>query len=122
MLPHGSGEARGCVSKLAQENDGNLMGHDNPNPIIDSRQYVVKFEDGNEDELTANAIAHSMYAQYVPDGYKYFMIDCIVDFCRNTTALCYSDKNFVKNGRTYRRRSIAVLPMEGQINVLIKVT
>ena len=62
MLPRGSGEARGQMTKRAQENDGKPMGHDKPNPIFDSRKYVVEFEDGTEAELTANAIAQSMYA------------------------------------------------------------
>ena len=37
--------------------DGNPMRHANPNPILDSRQYVVDFEDGTKDEITANSIA-----------------------------------------------------------------
>ena len=42
------------------------MGTANVNPILDLRQYVVEFEDGTEAELTANAIAMSMYAQCDP--------------------------------------------------------
>ena len=44
------------------------MGHANPKPILDSRQYVVEFEDGTEDELMANTIAQRMYDQCEPDG------------------------------------------------------
>ena len=84
------------------------MGHANPNPIIDSQHYVVEFEEVTESQLTTNAIAHSMYAQCDTDGNNYLMLDSIVNFCRSTTALCYSDQNFVKNGHTYRRRSAAV--------------
>ena len=83
------------------------MGHAKPNPILDSQQYVVEFEDGNEAELTANAIYQRMYAQCDPDGNQYLMLDSIVDFRRSTTALCYYDQNFVNNGLTYRRRYTA---------------
>ena len=80
------------------------MRHANPNPILDSRQYVVGFEESSESELTANAIVQSMYDQYDPDGHRYLILDSIVDFCRSTTALCYADQTFVGNGRTYKRR------------------
>ena len=43
MLPCGSGETRGRVNKRAQYNDGNPVGNAKPNPILDSRQYVVEF-------------------------------------------------------------------------------
>ena len=95
------------MTKWARENDVNSMGHANPNPILDSRQCVVDFEDSTQAELTANNIAHSMYNQCDPDGNQYLMLDSIVYFRYNTTALCYDDQNFVNNGRTYRRRSTA---------------
>ena len=72
------------------------MGHGNPNPILDSRQYVVEFEDGTEDELTANAIAQSMYAQCEPYVNQYLMLDSIADFRHSTTALCYYDQTFLR--------------------------
>ena len=45
------------------------------------------FEDGTEAELTANAIAQSMYAQCDPDGNQYLMLNSIVDFLRSTNDL-----------------------------------
>ena len=108
MLLRGGVKARGRVTKHVRDNDGNLMGHSTPKPILDSRHYVVEFEEGTETELTANTITQSIYAQYDPDGNQYLMLDSVIDFCRRTTALCYSDQNFVKNGHTYRRRSAAV--------------
>ena len=65
----------------------------------------MEFEDGTESELTANAIAQSMYAQCDLDGNHYLMLDSIFDFLRSTTDLCYADQTFVKNGRSYKRRS-----------------
>ena len=83
------------------------MGHANPNPIIDSRQYVMEFVDSTEAELTANAISKIMYAKCDTDGNQYIMLDSIVYLRRSTTTLCNSDQNFVNNGRTYRCRSTA---------------
>ena len=45
-----------------------------------------------------------MYAQCDPDGDHYLMLDYIVDFRSSTTAFCYSEQNFAKNGCTYRRK------------------
>ena len=44
------------------------MNRSNENLILDSNQYVVKFEDGTKAGLAINAIAHSMYAQCDPDS------------------------------------------------------
>ena len=107
MLPSGSGKARGHVTNQVQDNGGNSMEHANPNPILESRQYVVEFEDSNDSELTANDIAQSVYAQYDPDGNQYLMLDSIVDLRRITTTLYYNHQNFVKNRRTYSCRSTA---------------
>ena len=56
----------------------------------------MEFEEVKEAELTANAIAQSMCDQCEPDGNQYLMLDYIVDFCRNTTALCYADQIFLR--------------------------
>ena len=43
--------------------EGNAIGRANSNPIVDTRTYEVKFEDGNTSNYSANVIAESMYAQ-----------------------------------------------------------
>ena len=93
------------MTTQARDSDGNPMGLANPNPILDSCQYIAEFEDSTEAELTANAIAQINYAQCDPDGNQYLMLDSIVDFRQSTTALCYNDQTFVKNGQSYKRRS-----------------
>ena len=88
------------MTKRSRDNAGNPMGHDHPNQILYSRQYVVEFEYGTEAELKSNAITQSMYAQFDPNGNKYPILDSIADFHHSTTALCYADQNFVNNVRT----------------------
>ena len=96
------------MTKRARDNDGNPMGTANTNPILDTRQYVVEFEDGTEAELTANAIAQSMYAQCDPDGNKCVLLDSLIDFRQSTTALGIADQKVTRDdGRTYMRRSTA---------------
>ena len=59
--------AQGRVVKRLRDNDGNPVGRANDNPILDTREYVVEFDDGMEAELAANSIAQNMYAQCDPD-------------------------------------------------------
>ena len=66
-LPHGQSLARGRVLKRAHDNDENVIGRANENPILYTRGYVVEFEDGEQAELAANTIAQSIYAQCDPD-------------------------------------------------------
>ena len=92
--------------KRARENDDNVIGRANENPILDTRGYIVEFEDDKQSELAANTIAQSMYAQCDPDRNQYVMFDSIVDFGRSTTALCYADQKFLKaDGRYFMRRT-----------------
>ena len=66
-------------SSSACNNDGNAMGRAHQNPILDTRQCVVEWEDGQQTELSANIIAQSMYAQCDPEGNHYVLFDSIVD-------------------------------------------
>ena len=64
-MPRGADDqmALGKVVKRARNDAGDPMGRANDNPILDTREYVVEFDDGTEAELAANAIAQNMYAQ-----------------------------------------------------------
>ena len=110
LLPGGGDHdmAQGKVVKCARRQDGNPIGRANDNLILDTREYVVQFEDGTEAELSANTIAQNMYAQCDPDGNCYVLFDSIVDYRRSTTDLCYEDQIARKaDGRTFMRRSTA---------------
>ena len=107
-LPRAGRDAIGRVKKRARDNDGNVVGRAHEKPILDTRQYIVEFEDGEEAELAANVIATSMYAQCDPDGHEYFMFDSLVDFRRSDDALRPEDQKVLKaDGRSYMRRTTA---------------
>ena len=88
--------AMGQVTKWACDLDGNPLGTDNDNPIIDTHQYIVDFSNRDEAEIAANVIASNMYAQCEPNGNQYVLLDSIIDFCRSTTALCYADQKITQ--------------------------
>ena len=68
MLPCGGTLARGQVTERKRDHEGNVIGRSNANPILDTQEYEMKFEDGNVTKLTANAIAESMYAMCDQSG------------------------------------------------------
>jgi hypothetical protein len=82
------------VTARKRDLDGNLKGIANENPILDTREYVVTFDDGDVTDLTANLIAESMYAQCDPDGNQFVLLDAIIDYRHDETALRPSTESF----------------------------
>ena len=107
MLPRGDVIAMGRVTKRARDSEGKPLGTAHVNPILDTCQYIVEFNDRDEAELAANVIATNMYAQCDPEGNQYVLLDSLIDFRRSTTFLCYDDQKVTANGRTHYRRSTA---------------
>ena len=78
-IPRGGNMVIGRVKSRKRDADGNPIGRADANPILDTREYIVEFEDGDEAELTANLIASAMYVQCDPDGNQYVLLDSLVD-------------------------------------------
>jgi hypothetical protein len=96
---------KGRVAARKRDRDGNPVGLANSNPILDTRSYVVHFDDGDQTELTANMTAESLYSQCDPNGHEYILLDKIVDHRRTDSAIKLSEQKVVRaNGRTYLRR------------------
>ncbi len=79
MLPNGGVLVKGHVTLHKHDRDGNPVERANDNPILNTRSYIVKFDDGDQTELTANMIAESLYLQCNPDGNQYVLLEEIVD-------------------------------------------
>jgi hypothetical protein len=86
---------KGCVTARKRDADGNPKGRANPNPILDTCEYMVTFEVGDVTDLTANLIAESMYAQCDPNGNQYVLLDSLIDHQCLDTALRLSDQTAV---------------------------
>ncbi len=106
MLPKGGVLVKGHVTERKRDQDGNPVGHANNNPILDTRSYIVEFDDCDQAELTANMIAESLYLQCDPDGNQYVLLEEIVNHQGLPTAMKLSDQKIVcANGKTYLKRS-----------------
>jgi hypothetical protein len=56
------------VNKRVRDEEGDLVGNSNDNPLLDSRKYEVEYADGHVEELTANIIAENLIAQVNEEG------------------------------------------------------
>ncbi len=98
---------RGTVTSRKRDTDGKPIGSSNPNPILDSREYLVCFEDGTEDTYTANLIAECIYSQIDDKGRQLLLMQEIIDHKKTARALSeedayYSTKSGPKPKRTSR--------------------
>ena len=72
LFPKGGTMTKGRVTARKRDTNGNPKRRTNPNPILDTREYTVIFDDGDVTDLTANLIAESMYARCDPTGTSMF--------------------------------------------------
>jgi hypothetical protein len=79
MLPKGGVMVKGPMTVRKHDQDSKPVGRANHNPILDTRTYIVNFDDGDQAELTANMIAESLYLQFDPDGNQYVLLEEIVN-------------------------------------------
>jgi hypothetical protein len=79
VLPKGGVMVKGRMTACKRDRDGNPVGRTNDNPILDTRSYIVDFDDGDQTELTANMIAESLYLQCDPDGNQFVVLEAIVN-------------------------------------------
>ena len=60
-LQRGNSYARGEFIVWKRDSDGNAVGKTNDNPILDTREYRIEFDDEEVRKMTENVIADSMY-------------------------------------------------------------
>ena len=95
ILPRGGTLARGRVTERKRDHEGSVIGRSNANPILDTREYEMKFEDGNVTKLTENAIAESMYAMCDENGDHILLFYVIVDHKKNDKAMIRTEKSLL---------------------------
>ena len=72
------GLPRGEYDKLMHEivklrkldDDGNPIGTESTNPLVDMRAYEIEFIDGTTETLTANMIAENLLGQVDEEGHR----------------------------------------------------
>lgn len=84
--------------------DGSSIGIANPNPMLDTRIYVVRYPDGIEEEYSANIIAQNLYSQCDLDGNQNMILKYIVDHRILSDSVRKGDEYFETANGTRRLR------------------
>ena len=66
----------GCT----KDDDGNIIGTYDHDPMLNSMVYDVEFPDGEIKEYSANIIAQNMYAQVDDNGHHHSLHKSTVDY------------------------------------------
>jgi len=96
----------GKVIDRKRDIHGNPVSRGHNNPILDTRIYQVEFSDEHVKEFTANTIAECLYSQVDNEGKQYLLIEEIIDWEKDETALEEENKFQVShNGNIHPRRT-----------------
>ena len=88
----------------ATNSDGNPVGTYDKNPILNTQVYDVMLPDGTIQQYATNIIAENLYSQVDEDGFRYILLDEIIDYKKSDEAIDKKDA-FIENksGRKSRR-------------------
>ena len=70
---------------------GKTTGTFDDNPYLNSVIYDVGFPDGEIKQYAANVIAENMYSQVDADGFQFNLLNSILDFKKDDTAVARED-------------------------------
>ena len=87
------------LRKLVDEN-GQVIGAQNKNPLLNTLVYEVEFPYGDVRKYTANLIAENVLSQVDPNGYYTNTMEVILDHKRDSSAVSMADNFFkTKHGK-----------------------
>lgn len=108
LLPQGEKIKSAKVIGRSKDDDGKVLGTYDSNPLLNSIVYDVEFPDGAIKQYAANIIAQNMYSQVDANGHQSQLLEAIIDYSKDNTAVDKSDK-FVttRSGRRRLRKTTA---------------
>ena len=89
--------------KRLKDNQGRPIIITSENPILDTRMYEVKYQDGHTVALEANIIAENLFAQVDEEGNRSVLFDEIVDVRTDGTQVLQQDAFVTTSSGTQRR-------------------
>jgi hypothetical protein len=105
-LPQGEDMKAAKVVGRTKDEDGNIIGTYDHDPMLNSMVYDIEFPDGEIKEYSANIIAQNMYAQVDANGHHHTLLDSIVDYQKLDNAVDKADQYLTtKTGRKQMRHT-----------------
>ena len=102
-IPQGDSMVYGTVKRRKRDQDGELIGRSNKNPLLDTSVYEVEFDTGDTEAYHANIIAESIYSQVDGDGYTTFAMKEIIDHRTDESAVKMDDA-YIVHHQTGKKR------------------
>jgi hypothetical protein len=103
LLPKGGEFRIGTVKKRKADENGTPIGRSHDNPILDTREYQVEFDDGDVLEYSANVIAENLYSSVDREGKRHVLLDSIIDHKTEANAMKKEDAFVELKGKRVRR-------------------
>jgi hypothetical protein len=101
----GEGPKRATVKRRAENLDGPI-GNYHRNPMMDTREYELEYDDGTADRYFANVIAENLYSQVDSEGHQFLVIQEITEHHRDSTAIDVADGFTIsKNGNKVPKKT-----------------
>jgi len=98
------GFMRAKVKRRAVDFEGKPIGVANDNPLLDSREYLVEFLNGQEAIYRANIIAENLLAQVDEEGKRHLLMAEIVDHKTDSAAVPKDKGTYKTQSGTVRLR------------------
>ena len=106
MLNKGEEMKKVKVVGSFKENNGNIIGKYDSNPMLNTMVYDVKFTDGSIQDYGANVIVDNMYSQVDSESVLHYILYGILDFAKDTTAVQKSHQYIItKSGQRLMQKS-----------------
>ena len=106
LLPQGEKLTSARVKSRHIDENGDITGQYDTNPLLNSLIYDVEFPDGTVREYAANIIAENMYSTIDENGFSKLILDCILDHSKDDSAVSKADKYLItKSGNRRLRKS-----------------
>ena len=106
LLPQGEKLTSARVKSRHTDENGDITGQYDTNPLLNSLIYDVEFPDGTVHEYAANIITEHMYSTIDENGFSTLILDCILDHSKDDSAVSKADKYLItKSGNRRLRKS-----------------
>ena len=108
LLPQGESLQMAKVLRRSLDEDGNLVGNFNQNPLLNSMVYDVEFPDGAIRKYAANVIAENVMSHVDPDGHYSHVLECILEHRKDGSAVPKADRYMKTRSGQKRARQTTI--------------
>mmetsp|Transcript_2147 Transcript_2147/g.3294 ORF Transcript_2147/g.3294 Transcript_2147/m.3294 type:complete len:1178 (+) Transcript_2147:1032-4565(+) len=112
ILPRGDRSELGRVLDRKRNAEGLYVGRKHKMPALDSRVYVVEFQDGEKVDISYNTIAEHLYSQVDSEGNQYQNFKEIIGHRKGKNAIDIADQYTYHNGRKTKKKTTAGWDLE----------